>query len=92
MSTTLNQSQSDTLPSNIIWNAKNNYHCLLINTQSGKAIIDPSMPIVDMKKNDSIEVDATPKAESKKATDINGDAETDKGKGMVDEPIKRKIP
>lgn len=61
-SETLNQRKSGTLPSNTVQNPKNDNHYLAITTQSGKAIVNSSMPIVDKFGNDVVGVDEAPEA------------------------------
>lgn len=46
ISATLNQHQSGTLPSNTIYNSKNDSNFLAIPTQSGKVSIDSPMMVI----------------------------------------------
>lgn len=57
MSTTLNQCQSGTLPSNTIQNPKNDCHYLAITTRSGKDTINPPISVVDDVRNNSVDVE-----------------------------------
>lgn len=59
MSATFNQKQLVTLQINIVKNPKNDSHCPAITTQSGKATLDPSIPMIDEPRSDSFEIDET---------------------------------
>lgn len=56
MSTTLNQCQLATFPSNTIQNTKNNSHYIAITTQSDKATFDLAVPLVDNKRIDHMSI------------------------------------
>lgn len=102
MSVTLNQCQSDILPSNNVQNPKNDSHYFSITTHSSKNTIDPTVFIVDKARNDVVSVDeaheeepkklVTSEESSQKLIGVDKSVKKDKEKGNVTKPVLNTIP
>lgn len=88
---TLNERQPDTLPSYIVQNPKNYDNYLIITTRSGMTTVDPYRPVINKTKNDSVNIDQTPKVEIEKLISGGKNMEKDKGKEKVVELMMKNI-
>lgn len=93
MSATLNHRHPSALPKNTMQIWKNDSHCHVVTTQSGKTTIDPPMPTEKDLRNydDKINVDETPVSVFEKLIDVMHTGDKAKGKGKVEELILKTI-